>query len=146
MAKRKKKKETKKSFSHSSELYGVLLILAGILGIGRYGPVGSMIASFGIFLVGGLYNILLVLLIILGIYLIINRTWPNLFTTKMLGFYLLIIGIVVLMHENYLLSNDNNAIKAFSETIDQLVLSFSQSLWVKVLQYLITSDFAKTKY
>ena len=64
MAKRKKKKEAKKSFSHSSELYGILLVLAGILGIGRYGPVGSMIASFGIFLVGGLYNILLVLLIV----------------------------------------------------------------------------------
>ncbi len=128
MAKRKKKKETKKSFSHSSELYGVILVLAGILGIGRYGPVGSMIASFGIFLVGGLYNILLVLLIVLGIYLIINRSWPNLFTTKMLGFYLLIIGVLVLMHENYLLSNDSNAIKVFSETIDQLVLSFSNIL------------------
>ena len=128
MAKRKKKKETKKGFSHSSELYGVLLVLAGILGIGRYGPVGSMIASFGIFLVGGLYNVLLVLLIVLGIYLIINRSWPNLFTTKMLGFYLLIIGVLVLMHENYLLSNDSNAIKVFSETIDQLVISFSNVL------------------
>ena len=128
MAKRKKKKEAKKSFSHSSELYGILLVLAGILGIGRYGPVGSMIASFGIFLVGGLYNILLVLLIVLGIYLIINRSWPNLFTTKMLGFYLLIIGVLVLMHENYLLSNDSNAIKVFSETIDQLVVSFSNVL------------------
>ena len=63
MAKRKKKKETKKGISHSAELYGVLLVLAGILGIGRYGPVGSMIASFCIFLVGGLYNVLLVLFI-----------------------------------------------------------------------------------
>lgn len=128
MAKRKKKKETKKGISHSAELYGVLLVLAGILGIGRYGPVGSMIASFCIFLVGGLYNVLLVLFIVLGVYLIINREAPNLFTTKMLGFYLFIIGVLVLMHENYLLNNDSNAIKVFTETVDQLVMSFSNVL------------------
>ncbi len=125
MAKRKKKKETKKGFSHSIELYGVLLVLASILGIGRYGPVGGMIASFAIFLVGVFYNILLVVLLVLGAYLIINREWPNIFTTKMLGLYLLILGILVLMHENYLLHNDSNAIKVFSETVNQLINSFS---------------------
>ena len=54
-----------------------------------------MIASFAIFLVGVLYNPLLVVLLILGAYLIINRSWPNLFTTKMLGIYLLLIGVLV---------------------------------------------------
>lgn len=125
MAKRKKKKETKKGFSHSRELYGILLVLASILGIGRYGPVGGMIASFAIFLVGVFYNVLLVILLILGAYLIINREWPNLFTTKMLGIYLLVIGLLVLMHENYILQNDSNAIKVFSETVNQLIDSFS---------------------
>ena len=125
MAKRKKKKETKKGFAHSRELYGILLVLASILGIGRYGPVGGMIASFAIFLVGVFYNVLLVILLILGAYLIINREWPNLFTTKMLGIYLLVIGLLVLMHENYILQNDSNAIKVFSETVNQLIDSFS---------------------
>ena len=125
MAKRKKKKETKKGFAHSIELYGVLLVLAAILGIGRYGPVGNMIASFAIFLVGVLYNPLLVVLLILGAYLIINRSWPNLFTTKMLGIYLLLIGVLVLMHENFILQNDSNAVKVFSETTNQLINSFS---------------------
>ena len=125
MAKRKKKKETKKGFAHSTELYGVLLVLASILGIGRYGPVGGMIASFAIFLVGVFYNVLLVVLLVLGAYLIINRDWPNLFTTKMLGIYLLVIGLLVLMHENYLLQNDSNAINVFSKTVDQLISSFS---------------------
>ena len=125
MAKRKKKKETKKGFAHSTELYGVLLVLAAILGIGRYGPVGNMIASFAIFLVGVLYNPLLVVLLILGAYLIINRSWPNLFTTKMLGIYLLLIGVLVLMHENFILQNDSNAVKVFNETTNQLINSFS---------------------
>lgn len=125
MAKRKKKKETKKGFAHATELYGVLLVLAAILGIGRYGPVGNMIASFAIFLVGVFYNVLLVVLLVLGAYLIINREWPNLFTTKMLGIYLLVIGLLVLMHENFILQNDSNAIKVFSETTNQLINSFS---------------------
>lgn len=125
MAKRKKKKETKKGFAHATELYGVLLVLAAILGIGRYGPVGNMIASFAIFLVGGLYVLLLVVFLVLGAYLIINREWPNLFTTKMLGIYLLVIGLLVLMHENFILQNDSNAIKVFSETTNQLINSFS---------------------
>ena len=125
MAKRKKRKETKKGFAHSTELYGVLLVLAAILGIGRYGPVGNMIASFSIFLVGVFYNVLLVVLLVIGAYLIINRNWPNLFTTKMLGIYLLVIGLLVLMHENFILENDSNAIKVFSETTNQLINSFS---------------------
>ena len=125
MAKRKKKKETKKGFAHTKELYGILFVLAAILGMGRYGPVGNMIASFSIFLVGGLYVPLLVVCLVLGAYLIINREWPNLFTTKMLGIYLLLIGVLVLMHENFILQNDSNAVKVFSETTNQLINSFS---------------------
>ena len=86
VAKKKTKREKKKGFAYSSELYGVIFLLAGIIGIGKYGPVGNLISSFAVFLVGVFYNILLVLLIILGGYLIIKREWPNFFTTKMLGF------------------------------------------------------------
>lgn len=128
MAKHKKKKETKKGFAYSTELYGILFVLAAILGIGRYGPVGSMIASFSVFLVGVGYNILLLVLLILGFYLIIKREWPNFFTTKMLGCYILVIGLLVIMHQDYVLQNNSNAVKVFSETIDQLVLSFSNMM------------------
>ena len=125
MAKKKTKKEKKKGFAYSSELYGVILLLAGIIGIGKYGPVGNLISSFAVFLVGVFYNILLVLLIILGGYLIIKREWPNFFTTKMLGFYLFMIGILSLMHEDYISANNYNGIKVFQETVDQLTVAFS---------------------
>ncbi len=128
MAKKKTKKSSKKGFTYSTELYGVLMLLAGIIGIGRYGPVGSLIASFAIFLVGVGYNILLLAIIILGGYLIIKREWPCFLTTKMLGAYLFIIGLLVLMHEDYLLVNKGNAVKVFSETLDQLTLAFSSAM------------------
>lgn len=126
MAKKKKKKETKKGFAYSCELYGVLLILASILGIGKYGPVGSLIASFGLFLTGVGYNVFLVVVLIVGGYLVLKREWPNFFTTKLLGLYLLVIGLLVLMHQDYILKNSGNAGAIFGETIDGLVTSFNQ--------------------
>ena len=125
MAKKKTKREKKKAFAYSTELYGVLLLLAGIIGIGKYGPVGNLISAFAVFLVGVFYNILLILLLILGGYLIIKREWPSFFTTKMLGFYLFMIGILSLMHEEYIAANNYNGIKVFQETVDQLTVAFS---------------------
>ena len=125
MAKKKTKREKKKGFAYSSELYGVIFLLTGIIGIGKYGPVGNLISSFAVFLVGVFYNILLILLLVLGGYLIIKREWPNFFTTKMLGVYLFMIGILSLMHEEYIAVNNYNAIKVFQETVDQLTVSFS---------------------
>ncbi len=125
MAKKKTKREKKKAFAYSTELYGILLLLAGIIGIGKYGPVGNLISAFAVFLVGVFYNILLILLLILGGYLIIKREWPNFFTTKMLGFYLFMIGILSLMHEEYIAANNYNGIKVFQETVDQLTIAFS---------------------
>ena len=49
MAKRKKKKTNKSSIEITIELYAILLILVAILGISKFGPVGRLIASFGLF-------------------------------------------------------------------------------------------------
>ena len=52
MAKRKKRKQVKRTFKYNAELSGILLLLCSILGIGKYGPVGKLIASFALFLLG----------------------------------------------------------------------------------------------
>ncbi len=126
MAKKKKKKENKKEFAYSCELYGILLILAAILGIGKYGPVGCLIASFGLFLTGVGYNVFLVVLFIIGGYLVLKREWPNFITTKLLGLYLLSIGLLVLMHQDYVLENAGNIGTIFGATLDKLITSFNQ--------------------
>ena len=64
MAKKKKKKEPKKNFSYQVELYGILYILIGILGICGYGPCGELICAFSAFLFGCLYSPNVVLLLI----------------------------------------------------------------------------------
>lgn len=124
---KKKSRKTKKNEkpTYLVELYGIVLILAAILGIGKYGIMGRAIASFALFLVGNLYFFLLLVLLIAGVYIIINRKGINLLSSKMVGIYLFVIGIVVLMHQNYVLDNINTS-KIFTETIDYLMLGIEK--------------------
>ena len=123
MAKKKKKKETKKKFAYQVELYGVFLILFGILGICGYGPCGEFICAFAAFLFGCLYFVFLISLILIGIYIIIKREYPDFFNTKLVGFYILIIGILMLLHMSYV----NSGFVSFSDTMKT---SFKNSMHV----------------
>ena len=69
MAKQKKRKTTSSNFKFSVEITGLIFILIGVIGLGVFGPVGNIIKQFAIFLFGTYYNILIVLILFLGIYL-----------------------------------------------------------------------------
>ena len=125
MAKRKRKVQVKK-FEHSAELCGILFLLCSILGIGNFGPVGRLISSFALFLVGSIYIVLLLVLFILGAYLLIKREWPDFFDTKLIGIYIFLLGLLVIMHKNFVTENDGNMMLIFKETINQLVSGFNQ--------------------
>lgn len=126
MAKKKKKKVVKRTFKYSAELYGVMLVLAAVLGLGKYGPVGRMIASFGLFLVGSLYMVFLVVLFIVGAYLLVKREWPDFFSTKLIGVYIFVLGFLIIMHQKFISVNDNNMMLVFKETINQLTGGFHE--------------------
>ena len=125
MAKKKRRKSKKQNIEIAIELYAVLLIIISILGIGKMGPVGKLIASFSLFLTGSLYLVLLFVLFIIGIYAFIKREWPEFFTTKMFGIYIFVIGILTFMHWDFISLNNGNANLIFRETIDQLVKGFN---------------------
>ena len=126
MAKKKSRgKGTKEKPTYLVELYGFALILISILGIGKYGIFGRSIASFALFLVGNLYVILLLIVLIVGCYIIIKRKGVNLLSSKMVGVYLFTIGVVVLMHQNYVLDNIKTD-KIFTETIDYIMLGIEK--------------------
>ena len=90
---KKKKQEAKKENGIKVELTGILLILLSIIGIARLGIVGKFVQAFATFLVGEIYNVLLLFLIFVGLYLIIKRKQPNYFNNKLLGLYLLVITL-----------------------------------------------------
>lgn len=125
MAKRKKKKVVKTKFKYSFELYGVILVLISILGIGKYGPVGRMFASFGLFLVGSLYIPFLLSLFIVGCYMLLKRDKPDFFSTKLVGLYVFILGLLTMMHKEFVIQNNSNVVLVFKETVNQLVAGFN---------------------
>lgn len=121
MAKRKTRtSRKKKNLDIYNSIYGLILILIAILGIGKYGPVGRFIASVALFFVGNLYFFLLIAIFIIGVYLIINREEANLVNSKMIGITLMVIALLTFMHQKYAIDN-NSSEKIFSETIDYLM-------------------------
>ena len=123
MAKRKKKKETKKKFTYQVELMGILHILLGILGICGYGPCGQLICAFSAFLFGCLYFVFLICLILIGLYIILKKSYPDFWNTKIVGFYILLIGILTLLHMSYL----KDGFVSFSDT---MTLTFKNTMHV----------------
>ena len=132
MAKRKRKKDpAKKKFEHWTEIIGVILIIVSILSIvpEPFGGIGRMGASFAMFLVGTGYQVLLLLVLILGFYLIYKREWPDFFTGRLIGFYILIVGILVLSHIGYVKEHTGDIMIVFQKTIDNLLANFSNALY-----------------
>ena len=134
MAKKKRKKQAKKSFEYKAELIGLVLLLASILGIGKYGVVGRAISSFSLFLVGSIYMVLLVVLFIVGAYLLIKREWPDFFSTKLIGIYIFTIGFLIVMHQDFVIQNDGNMMVIFRATMDQLVAGFNSIMNTGMLE------------
>ena len=118
MAKKKKRKEEKKNKTgYEVELIGLLLIITSIIGFCAYGPLGALIRSFFIFLFGTWYGLLFLAVFTIGIYMIIKRSKPNFFTSKLFGLYIIVIGILIMAHTNYLSGNDLKGFDVIKETI-----------------------------
>ena len=103
MAKKKKSSTSEKeSFLYSVELTGLILILIGLIGFG-FGPVGAFIKKFAMFLVGGWAWIFLLLsLIVLGSFMIFKRKLPKFFTQKLIGFYILLLILLMASHFGFI--------------------------------------------
>ena len=129
VAKKKAKKEkSKNKFEYSNEIIGVLVILVSIIGILGTGIVGNMVRSFAIFLVGSLYLILLIFGCVVGGFLILKKESPNMFSSRMIGGYIVVISILVLFHVKYIELNGTEGVKIITETFNNLILSFSSNV------------------
>lgn len=119
MAKRKRKKQSNgTSFKFSVEITGLILILIGVIGLGVFGPVGNIIKEFAIFLFGAYYNVLIVIILILGCYMLFKRKLPNFFNARLIGIYLFIISFLTFAHMNHVESGIKlgEAINKLTET------------------------------
>ena len=122
MAKKKKRKETKKpSSNYSIELTGVILIAIAIIGICQFGIVGNFLSGFASFLVGTAYSVLLACVFIVGVYMIVKREKPDFFTSKLVGVYIFSLALLILFHANYMKNLDLQGFEVVKETVDNLM-------------------------
>ena len=102
MAKKKKSSaDTKKNNGISVELTGLIMILIGLIGFG-FGPVGSLIKKFAMFLMGEWWPLILIFVLVMGFYMLIKRKLPNFFSSKYIGMYLILAVILVLSHLTFI--------------------------------------------
>lgn len=128
MAKKKKTKDSEpKGFQYSVELTGLLLVLIGVIGFG-FGLVGSFIKKFAMFLVGEWWPIILIFIIYIGLLMMFKRKLPNFFTSKLLGFYIIVIVVLTASHFTYMKVNNGNAIiKATLDMYEKRIATISSS-------------------
>ena len=125
MAKRKKRKEEKIKNNFTVELFGLFLVLFAIIGIYPFGKVGFFFECFSVFLVGTWYNVLLVLIGIIGIYMMIKREKPKYFSSNLIGFYIMIIAGLTLTHLVY---KEFSGFDMIRKTFDDLLGFFNHTI------------------
>ncbi len=124
MAKRKRRKSSKKTVSYSIELKGILLLLIAIVGCCPFGIAADIIKGFAAFLAGGWYIVPLIGLGAAGLYMIVKREDPDYLTSHLIGLYCLMLGILVLSHTEYINSFVGKGVEAgkiFNETINNIM-------------------------
>ena len=124
MAKRKSRKQKKEQPSYSIELKGIILILIMIIGCCPFGVTADIIKGFAGFIAGGWYILPLVGVGAAGIYMMVKRERPDFLTSRLVGLYVLILGILILSHTEYIKQLGNESIAAWdiiTATIDNLM-------------------------
>ena len=126
MAKRGRKRKRKVSSDILIRVYGFVMIILSVFGILMLGPVGRVFSIGAMFLFGSMYLVLLGLLIILGFYMLLFDEWPDLFSTKLLGIYIFIIGFLSFWHADFILDSNTNLQIVFKQTFESFKVAASQ--------------------
>ena len=131
MAKKKKQQnDENEGFQFKNEIIGIVLILAGILGFGNFGLVGSIVRKFAIFMFGSWYAIFLGLILALGVFQVVKRGKPSLFTARLIGVYSLVIAILVFSHVNYIKTNNLEISNIIRVTFDNIQAAFANDAMI----------------
>ena len=123
MAKKKTRKQVeKKGFKYPIELKGILFILIGIIGFLGFKAniLGTIFKGFAMFLMGSFDFIVLAFLLIFGSYMLVKRENPKYFSSRMIGIYIFLIGLLSLAHLNYI-NESAGFFETMKSTIDEVI-------------------------
>ena len=123
MAKRKHKRSNDNSgFKYPIEIKGIIFIVISVIGFLGYKAniLGKIIKGFSMFLMGSFHFIILGLLLIIGGYMLIKREKPNYFSTRMIGIYIFLVGLLSLAHINYV-DSSIGFFDSMKNTVDEIL-------------------------
>ncbi|WP_279619690.1 FtsK/SpoIIIE family DNA translocase [Listeria monocytogenes] len=95
----------KQSASFRLEITGVILIAIGVIGLLQLGFVGRGFFALAEMFVGLLSYVLLAVSVILGGYMVIRRKMPHLFSKRLVGIYLIVLGFLTYIHMYFIIHN-----------------------------------------
>ncbi|MCB2441954.1 DNA translocase FtsK [Listeria monocytogenes] len=95
----------KQSASFRLEITGVILIAIGVIGLLQLGFVGRGFFALAEMFVGLLSYVLLAGNVILGGYMVIRRKMPHLFSKRLVGIYLIVLGFLTYIHMYFIIHN-----------------------------------------
>ncbi|MBS9366044.1 DNA translocase FtsK [Listeria welshimeri] len=93
----------KKSASFRIEITGIVLIAIGLIGILQLGFIGRVFFALAEMFVGLLSYVLLAGIVILGGYMVIRRKMPRLFSKRLVGIYLIVLGFLTYIHMYFII-------------------------------------------
>lgn len=93
----------KKSASFRIEITGIVLIAIGLIGILQLGFIGRGFFALAEMFVGLLSYVLLAGIVILGGYMVIRRKIPRLFSKRLVGIYLIVLGFLTYIHMYFII-------------------------------------------
>lgn len=93
----------KKSASFRIEIKGIVLIAIGLIGILQLGFIGRGFFALAEMFVGLLSYVLLAGIVILGGYMVIRRKMPRLFSKRLVGIYLIVLGFLTYIHMYFII-------------------------------------------
>lgn len=93
----------KKSASFRIEITGIVLIAIGLIGILQLGFIGRGFFALAEMFVGLLNYVLLAGIVILGGYMVIRRKMPRLFSKRLVGIYLIVLGFLTYIHMYFII-------------------------------------------
>lgn len=123
MAKKKqKKKENNSGFKYPIEIKGIVFIVVAIIGFLGFKAniLGTIIKGFAMFLMGSFDFIVLLIMLISGFYMLVKRENPKYFSSRMIGIYIFLVGLLSLAHLNYLDVN-STFFDTMKNTIDEVI-------------------------
>ncbi|MBC2251808.1 DNA translocase FtsK [Listeria welshimeri] len=93
----------KKSAAFRIEITGIVLIAIGLIGILQLGFIGRGFFALAEMFVGLLSYVLLAGIVILGGYMVIRRKMPRLFSKRLVGIYLIVLGFLTYIHMYFII-------------------------------------------